>query len=316
MLLVAPLDAQDGSHIPRAPIARAATGVLQRASGDTAVPVSNAWVVLHRVGSDGGAPLDSTRSNARGVFHFNYRHTGSDDAIYFASSSYGGIAYFTPPLPRRASTPADDSVIVVYDTTSESLRMKVRARHIIASAPAATGTRMIIEVYEISNDSSVTLVAGHGDSPTFWAPVPASAKSFNARQSDVAPEAVTLRDGRVEVRAPLAPGLKQIAFSYELPLKETNLRFLVGSETPVLELLAEEPSARVGGAGLIEADPVTIEARTFKRFLSQNPPATAVVTIDYPEAPLGRRQLYVATVILAVGVAMLAALARASMRRR
>jgi hypothetical protein len=41
-----------------------------------------------------------------------------------------------------------------------------------------------------------------------------------------------------------------------------------------------------------------------------------VVTIEFPAAPAGMRQLYVTVVILAVGVAMLAALARAAMRRR
>jgi hypothetical protein len=74
--------------------------------------------------------------------------------------------------------------------------------------------------------------------------------------------------------------------------------------------------ARVGGAALVEQDPVTIEGRTFKRFLSQNPPRGAVASIDLPEQPLQIRQMYLAVVILAVGVAMLAALARASMRRR
>lgn len=291
--------------------------MLQRASGDTALPLPGAWVVLHRVGSDGGAPLDSMKSDARGRFHFRYRRSGSDDAIYFASSSYGGIAYFTPPLPAGdARRPSGDVVIVVYDTTSRKLPMHIRGRHIVVSAPSGTDTRTIIEVYELSNDSSLTLVSGTGDAPTFTAVVPSSAKAFHPRDSDIAADAMTLRRGRVEVSAPLAPGLKQIAFSYDLPVNDRHLRFDVGRDTPVLELLTEEPFARVTGAGLIEVDPVRIEARSFKRFLSQNPPPAAVAAIDFPDAPVNTRQIYVAVVILAVGVAMLAALARASMRRR
>lgn len=308
-MLALPLAAQE-------PAIRDASGVLRRASGDTALPLPGAWVVLHRVGPDGGAPLDSMRSDARGRFHFRYRLAGSDDAIYFASSSYGGIAYFTPPLPSRdARAPSEEVAIVVYDTTSRALPMHVRGRHIIASAPATTDMRTIIEVYEISNDSSLTLV-GRDDAPTFAMVVPANATSFHARDSDVAADALVLREGRVEVSAPLAPGLKQIAFSYELPVGDRHLRFQVGNDTPVLELLTEEPFARVSGAGLIEVEPVKIEARSFKRYLSRNPPPAAVASIDYPDAPMNTRQLYVAVVILAVGVAMLAALARASMRKR
>lgn len=305
--LAARSQAQDG---PRE--VRVATGTLQRASRDTAVPFAGAWVVLHRVGADGGAPLDSMRSDARGRFSFRYRPSGSD-AIYFASSSYGGIAYFTPPLEAHA--PGDGVVIVVYDTTSTSLPMHVRGRHIIASAPAPAGVRTIIEVYEISNDSSLTRVSGTGDTPTFSALVPAHAKAFQARDSDIAADAITMRDGRVVVHAPLAPGLKQIAFSYEIPDRDTRLRFAIGGDTPVLEVLTEEPLARVTGAGVIEVDPVTIEGRPFKRYLSRNPPPAAVASIDYPDAPVATRQIYVAVVILAIGVAMLAALARASMRR-
>ena len=61
-------------------------------------PVSGAWVVLHRVGPDSAGPLDSIQSDSRGRYSFNYVRTGSEDAIYFVSASYDGIAYFTPPL--------------------------------------------------------------------------------------------------------------------------------------------------------------------------------------------------------------------------
>jgi hypothetical protein len=311
-LLALPLAAQ-GTKQGSAEDRRIASGTLQRASGDTAVPVAGAWVVLHRVASDGGAPLDSTLTDARGRFVFRYRATVGDDAIYFASSSYGGIAYFTSPLPPAPAK--DEVVIVVYDTTSRALPIRVRGRHIIAGGPAEPG-RTIIEVYEISNDSSLTLVSGRENAPTFSMPVLPHAKSFRARDSDVAADAISMRNGRVEVHAPLAPGIKQIAFSYIVPESDTKLRFAIGSDTPVLELLTEEPMARVGGAALVEQDPVTIEGRTFKRFLSQNPPRGAVASIDLPEQPLQIRQMYLAVVILAVGVAMLAALARASMRRR
>ena len=80
-------------------------------------PVMGAWVVLHRVGSDGAGPLDSIKSDARGRFSFGYVRTGSTDAVYFVSAMYDGIAYFTPPLPE-GKVSGEKGEITVFDTTS------------------------------------------------------------------------------------------------------------------------------------------------------------------------------------------------------
>ncbi len=294
---------------------RVALGRVERALGDTSVALPDQWVTLHRVGRDTAAPLDSVRTDARGRFGFRYQLSGSSDAIYFASSTHGGIAYFTPPL-TGAPTDQGGLEIVVFDTSSASRPPSIRGRHIIVAAPSPSGVRTVIEVFEIANDSSVTLVAGPGDAPTFTVMVPRTATAFQARESDVAKDAITLRDGRVEVRAPIAPGLRQIAFSYEMPRRAKSLRFPVERPTPVLEVLAEEPLARVGGGAVTEVDPVNIDGRGFRRYLAQDPPPAGVVTMDFPATPTATRQVYLAVVIVAVGAAMLAALARAAMRRR
>src|SRR5256885_7350842 len=80
-------------------------------------PVSGAWVVLHRVGPDRAGPLDSVQSDPRGRYSFTYTRTGSEDAVYFVSASYDGIAYFTPPL-AEGKVSGDDGEIAVFDTTS------------------------------------------------------------------------------------------------------------------------------------------------------------------------------------------------------
>ncbi len=60
-------------------------------------PMRNVWVTLHRVGPDSAGPLDSIKSDARGRYSFKYTRTGSNDAVYFVSASFDGIAYFTSP---------------------------------------------------------------------------------------------------------------------------------------------------------------------------------------------------------------------------
>src|SRR5688572_27594903 len=79
--------------------ARIAEGqVLRAVEGGDAVAVTGQWVVLHRVGADRAGPLDSARTGAGGRFRFRYAATGAPDALYFVSATYGGIAYFSPPL--------------------------------------------------------------------------------------------------------------------------------------------------------------------------------------------------------------------------
>jgi len=121
-------------------------------------PVTGAWVVLHRVGSDGAGPLDSLQSDARGRFSFKYQRTGSADAVYFVSAMYDGIAYFTPPLPE-GKVSGENGEITVFDTTSGHVPITLQGHHVVVSAVDANSLRTVVEVYDLSNDSSVTRVA-------------------------------------------------------------------------------------------------------------------------------------------------------------
>ena len=298
-------------------VLRRVAGRVVRPTADGVAGVRGAWVTLHRVGSDRAGPLDSVRTDATGRFAFRYRHSGSEDAIYFVSASYGGIAYFTPPL-RGRDVAGDDADVTVFDTTSGPITLGVRGRHVIVSAEDSTDRRTVIEVYELSNDSSRTLVGGSppGDQPTWTATLPAGAQNFRVGQGDVSPEAVSLERGRALVYAPFAPGLKQLSYSYTLPQARFPLSLPVLRETTVLEVLVEEPAARAAAPKLSEVNPVSVDGRNFKRFLGQDVPANAVLTVTVPEnAPRVGRSTLIAALLGVIGAAMLLALARAVARR-
>src|SRR6185312_1404061 len=106
---------------------------------------------LHRVGPDVAGPLDSTRTNALGQFHFRYHPSGDTTALYFVSSSYDGIAYFTTPL-REPLVQGPDGAITVFDTTSGPVAIKLGGRHLVIGAPQPNGNRPIGEVYDLLND--------------------------------------------------------------------------------------------------------------------------------------------------------------------
>ena len=290
------------------------SGHIVRPGADGEVPVADTWVTLHRVGPDAAGPLDSLRVGRDGRFAFAYPRTGSEEAVYFVSASYGGIAYFAEPLREDDRNAVTE--ITVFDTTTAPIPLTVRGRHLVVSAAAPSGRRTVTEVYELSNDTTLTAIAPPNGA-TFTAALPAGATEPQVGTGDVSPEAVAFTGGRVRVAAPFSPGLKQLSFAYTLGPEHFPLRLPVLGGAGVLEVLVEEPTAQVSGAGLAAVDPATVDGRTFKRFLAQDVAPNALARVDVPPPPAIGRTGYLALLAAVIGGAMLVALVRAlTVRRR
>lgn len=292
-------------------------GEIVRPGARGMVGAVGATVTLHRVGSDTAHPLDSTRAVADGRYAFDYRRSGTADAIYFVSATWGGITYFSQPL-RAAAVTGQPAEISVFDTTSRAVPITVRGRHVIVSSPRTDERRDVVEVYEITNDSSVTLVAGDGGKRATWsAIVPAEATNLRAGEGgDVTSDAMAMRDGRVLIFAPIAPGIKQLSFAYSLPRAAFPLSLPAERATEVFEVLVQDSAGVASGAGMHEEPPVSVRGGLMRRYLAQNVPANGVVRIELPASRGGFRALFVAVVVTMVGAAMLIGLARALSRRR
>ena len=273
-------------------------------------------VTLHRVGSDTAGPMDSLRTDASGRFTFRYQPRGATDAVYFVSASYDGIAYFSQPLVQPV-TRGPDAEITVFDTTSQHVPIQIRGRHLIVSSPGTGGSRTVVEVFELSNDSSVTLVSPgtSGDRPTWHTGIPPGAEGVRVGQGDVSADAVTVVHHDCEVFAPSAPGLKQISFTYTLPSSAFPLTRPTAAAVSVMEILLEEPTAQAEAPRVREVDPVSIQGRTFRRFIAQDVAAGSSARVVVPVIIGDRRMMYFAVVLTAIGAAMLASLARAFTRR-
>ncbi|HEY0996503.1 MAG TPA: hypothetical protein VGD77_10980 [Gemmatimonadaceae bacterium] len=310
----APHDAARPVPPPSTPAAgppQSVTGRVIRAGGGAEDPVPSAWVVLHRLGNDGAGPLDSVRTGTDGGYRFRYHRTGDPDALYFASTTYGGIAYFASPF-RAAAVSGDDATITVFDTTSVPVPMRVEGRHFVVSQ-AHDGTREVLEVYELANDATYTVVA-KGTRPVWSAAVPDGATQFVPGDGESARGAIELREGRAELFAPVAPGLKQVSFRYQLPVGRFPVTVDLPAATSVLEVLVEEPRARVGGAKLREVETGQAEGRTFRRFLAQDVAKGDRFTVDPGRPPVRRAWMIggaLALVALALGGALRHAMRRA-----
>jgi hypothetical protein len=271
-----------------------------------AVPIAGAWVVLHRVGSDTAHPLDSVRTDADGRYRIAYRAFGVADAIYFLAVRHDGVAYFSAPL-QGARVTGPDAGITVYDTSSAGEPLHERGRHVIVFAPGADGTRKVVEVYELENTGITTRVAAGFADPVWRAAIPEAASGFQAGESDVSAASIIGGSGKVDVFAPLAPGLKQVTFTYSLPSGAFPLTLPPARDSLVFEVLLEEPGAEAAGAGLKRTDSVTVNGHHLSRWLSPNAPRNAVARIG--GAPRRDRMTYAVTgLVIAMGGAMLAAL--------
>jgi hypothetical protein len=281
-------------------------------------PISGAWVVLHRVGPDSAGPIDSVKSDARGRYAFNYRRTGSADAVYFVSASHDGIAYFTSPL-AEGNVSGNDGEVIVFDTTSKHVPMTVRGHHVVVSSVDANGMRSVVEVYDLSNDTSVTRIAAptNPDDATWRTHITAAATNFRVSQGDIPPSAVSFAKGLVNVYAAIAPGIKQLSFSYSVPAKSFPLRLPVETDTQIYEVMLEDKTGNARAPNLREVDPVTVDERNFRRFLASDVPHNSVAVIDLP-APASTRSIdprYLVAITLVIGGTMVVALARALARR-
>jgi len=292
---------------------RRVAGRVVRPGPTEMLPVRGAWVTLHRVAAVGAGPVDSARTGADGRYAFSYHAAPDDDALFIVSATYSGITYFGAPL-READVSGEPAEVSVFDTSSGPLRLTVRGRHVVMTG--AAGDRLtVVEVYEVANDSSVTLTGGAAAAATWSAPLPPAAEGFRVGQGDISAAAAAAEGGRVRVYAPFAPGLKQLSFSYELPRAAFPLALSVDAATDVLEVLVEPQGARAEGATLAEVDPASVEGRTFRRFLAQDAPAGATVRVTLGAAAPGRPSRYAPWgAALAAGL-LLAALAAALARR-
>ena len=292
--------------------ARRVTGRVIRPAADSMRGVAGAWVVLHRVGPEHSGPLDSVRTAGDGRFTIRYAPTGSPDAIYFVSATHDGIAYFSPPLDTGRTV--EGAELAVFDTTSMPVPIHVRGHHVVVTAREDDGKREVVEVFELANDSSVTRVAA-GEVPVWTAALPEGATDIRIGEGDVSDDAIRTDSGRVRLYAPLAPGIKQLSYAYRVDAGAFPLSLPIEGRGGMLEVLLEEPNAVATAPGLERVEPVTVESRTFNRFLAQELSRSgSVLRIDVSPASSAARQIWVVAIIASIAAAMIVGLARSGRR--
>ena len=286
------------------------SGRVETPGDDKQLPIPGIFVTLHRVASDGSGPVDSVRTDANGKYVIQYRRPLGDEGVYFAAAVYRGIAYFSTPI-QSARASGEEGEITVFDTTSRVVDFHVRGHHVVLSAPRPDGARDVVEVWELSNDTTVTVIGRDTLSPVWSTPLPSGATGVRAGQGDVSPDAIVARGNRVVMLAPFGPGVKQVSYSYSVPSSQFPLTLRIDKPTSVLEVLLEEPLAQVTSRSLRATDAATTGGRTFKRFLGQDAASGETIRIVVPTTTATTRARVLAVLAGVIALTMLAALARA-----
>lgn len=260
-----------------------AGGVARGGAGDTRAPLAGRWVVLHRITPQGGAPLDSVRTDRRGRFAF---HLAAPDttAVYLASTEWHGVGYFTAPA-RLEGRPSDTlETVVVWDTSSTGPPLSLVRRLItIARLENTDGTFDVLEVFHILNAGTTARVTGDSARPVWSVAIPDGAIQFQPREGDVSPDAVLRRGDDVVVLGTIAPGgVRQVSVTYSLPRDLRSLRVPVDQPTGQVDILIEGEGAEVGGPTVSVLPSDSIEGRVFQRFTTAALHSGEVLSVTLP----------------------------------
>lgn len=279
-----------------------AAGTVQRPTASDTVPVPGVRVVLHRVGRELQGPVDSVLSDGRGRFRFSF--PADTSSLFLLSARYRGIEYFSSPVHTNPSRPDTALSLVVYDTSSMT-PVSLSARHLVVPRPGDDGTREVLDLVVLANETRLARVAPDSLGASWRGPLPPGSEGLEVGESDVSPNAVSRRGDSVFLGAPIAPGEKQLAFQYHLPVGLREVEIPIGAEPVTINVLVEEPGARVLGAGLAPADSQVLEGRSFRRWTGAVP-AGARLRLLLPAAGPGSGTLLA---VLVAGTALALALA-------
>ncbi len=286
------------------------SGSVVRVRAADSLPVA-ADVVLHRVSREAQGPVDSVRTGADG--RFALRAPLDTTAVYLVSAQWAGVAYFARPVPwAEARRGAELTLRVSASSSVQPVRMT--ERHLVVGAPEGGVNREVIEVIRLRNPGPASRVAPDSLSPSFTVPLPAGAVDLVAAEGDFSGSAVELREGRLEIVAPIPPGDAQLLVTYHLDAaREATLRFDAAVDS--VEILLEEAGASAVAPWLRRSPDDPSGGMQLAGWTGRAEPGATLV-LRCPRGPGRVPAWLLPALVVLLGVGLSLATARALARRR
>jgi hypothetical protein len=183
-------------------------------------------------------------------------------------------------VPTNPQRPDTGIRILVYDTSSTT-PILLEARHLVITRPGEDGSRGVLDLMVLRNDSRLTRTTSDTMHPTWSAALPPGTVGLDVSESDFSRDAVARRGDSVIVVAPFAPGEKQLTVQYLIPSDRAAVDLPFGRPGAAINVLAEETGVRVTGSGVALADSQLLQGRSFRRWTGVAQP-NSVVRIVLP----------------------------------
>ena len=261
------------------------TGNLLHVTEPDTNALSGRWVVLHAVALDGGAPVDSVRTDGAGQFTF--RVSALDTlASYLVSTEHHSIGYFSDPF--RPSVDALHTVppVVVFDTSSTTPVIQLAERHLLVHQREPDGTRRIIELFVLANRGTETRIAPTAAQPTWVGRIPDEALQFEVGLSDMSEEAILQVGNAIQVVAPIPPGEREMLVSYLLPRGASELQVPIDQSVEQLAVLLGDSTASVLSDLLTLAGVDDLDGTPLQRYEAQDVDAGTAVLLRFGREPV------------------------------
>lgn len=257
-------------------------------------------MVLHAIGNEGGAPVDSMRTDARGGYHLTTT-VKDTSAVYLVSTRYDAITYFSQPLSSVTTHTVPG--IVVYDTSSVAPQIEVAQRHIVVRLPGKDGTRRVLELLVLQNSGGLTRIATDSLHPIWTERLPEDAIQVQIGDGDVSDASVAVIGDSIAVTAPIPPGQKQLLFTYVLPSNERRLDLTMSQPVTDLNIMLEDTTATLVSGPVVPRGKQVFEDAHFARFEGTNVPAGSRVVVRFAAPFFTSNELVIALVVL-VGIGL------------
>ena len=279
------------------------------------VPADTGTVVLHRVSPTFTGEVDSTRVGPDGAFEVPVPELAVEPSgdVFFASIRYRNVLYVGGAITSTADL-ADTYVIRAHPTVGAGpgISLPVRVRNLFALRDDPGPGWSVTDLFELRNDFGATVVASEAGASWSYA-LPPGAVDFEVGDSDLPPGAASFGGGRLHVSAPIPPGESVYLVRYRIPAGEFTIP--IEGVTESMELLIREPAGDLSVAGLMAAEPITLDDVTYRRFAAREvAPSTVHVGTGSQLLPGGNLALL--AVVLALALALVGAILALRTRSR
>lgn len=281
LFLAAPVAAAGVS--PTATIA----GIVENHTGERRPAAGLALKLTAFVDGAEGESKDGT-TDGRGRFTFTVR--GDPQRSYVAKIIYKGGEYETPPITFKPGQTVRQVHMRVYEPTSDPSVLKVNVHHIIVE-PGQDAVQ-VAELLVFTNSTDRTYVGGQpradGKRETLRFSLPPGAANLQYMQGLMECCVSAIDTGMVDTMD-VEPGMREIAYSYTLPVSRKSL-----SLTRRLDYSAERlevfgsAAAQLAVSPLARQEDVKTEQGVYARFSGASLGAGANITLALSGLPVPR----------------------------